>query len=161
MLNITSLQWKLGAGVLIGVVAVSVIALSYRHYTGLVDSKAELSAQVATLREDVAREKARADSFERAIDRWDQAAKDQAKALDDFTIAQREAGTYARELLDVLSKHDLGALAKRKPGLIENRINAGSADALRLLERATQGPAVDGGQGAAAAGAAASGARAR
>ncbi len=151
MLNLTSLQWKIGAGIIIGVATAAVIALSYRHYTGLVDAKAELSAQVATLREDVAREAARAESLERAVDRWDQAARAQARALDELTNAQREAGTYARELRDVLSKHDLGALAKRKPGLIENRINAGSADALRLLERATQGTAAGGGQGAATA----------
>lgn len=70
MLNLTSLQWKIGAGIIIGVATATVIALSYRHYTGLVDAKAELSAEVATLREDVAREKARAESLERAIDRW-------------------------------------------------------------------------------------------
>lgn len=155
MLNLTSLQWKIGAGIIIGVATVTVIALSYRHYIGLVDAKAELSAEVATLREDVAREKARAESLERVVDRWDQAARAQARALDELTNAQREAGTYARELRDVLSKHDLGALAKRKPGLIENRINAGSASAMRLLERASEGAAAGGGQGAATARAAA------
>lgn len=155
MLNLTSLQWKIGAGIIIGVATVTVIALSYRHYTGLVDAKAELSAEVATLREDVAREKARAKSLERAVDRWDQAARAQARALDELTNAQREASTYARELRDALSKHDLGALAKRKPGLIENRINAGSTSAMRLLERASEGAASGGGQGAAAAGPAA------
>lgn len=150
MLNLTGLQWKIGAGILIGVATVTVIALSYRHYTGLVDAKAELSAQVATLREDVAREKSRADALSSAVDRWDQAAREQARALDQLTTAQREAGTYARELRDVLSKHDLGALAKRKPGLIENRINAGTADALRLLERSTEGAATAERQGATA-----------
>ena len=150
MLNLTGLQWKIGAGVLIGVATVTVITLSYRHYTGLVDAKAELSAQVATLREDVARETSRADALGSVVDRWDQAAREQARALDQLTTAQREAGTYARELRDVLSKHDLGALAKRKPGLIENRINTGTADALRLLKRSTEGAAVAERQGAAA-----------
>ena len=130
------------------------VALSYRHYSGLVESNAQLTVQVATLKEDVSREKARADAFEKSIDRWDSAAKAQAKALEDLTTAQREAGAYSRELKDVLSKHDLGALAKRKPGLIERRVNDGSDRALRLLEQSTQAAAADGGQAAAAAGAA-------
>ena len=50
--------------------------------------------------------------------------------------------------------HDLGALAKRKPGLIERRVNDGSDRALRLLEQSTQAAAADGGQAASAAGAA-------
>ena len=82
------------------------------------------------------------------------AAKAQVKALEDLTTAQREAGAYSRELKDVLSKHDLGALAKRKPGLIERRVNDGSDRALRLLEQSTQAAAADGGQAASAAGAA-------
>lgn len=144
--------WKVGAGALIGVALVTVIALSYRHYTGLVDEKARLTGEVATLREDVSREKARADAFELTIDRWDAAARVQAQALSDLATAQRDAGSYTRELKDVLSTHDLGALAKRKPGLVERRINAGSDRALRLLERSTQGAADDGGKAATAHG---------
>lgn len=141
-------------GIAIGVAVAAAVALSYRHYSGLVESNAQLTGQVATLTEDVSREKARADAFEKSIDRWDSAAKAQVKALEDLTIAQREAGAYSRELKDVLSKHDLGVLAKRKPGLIERRINDGSDRALRLLEQSTQAAATDGGQAASAAGAA-------
>ena len=143
-------------GIAIGVVVAAVVALSYRHYSGLVESNAQLTGQVATLKEDVSREKARADAFEKTIDRWDSAAKAQVKALEDLATAQREAGAYSRELKDVLSKHDLGALAKRKPGLIERRVNDGSDRALRLLEQSTQAPAAGGGQAAPAARAAGS-----
>lgn len=145
---------KAYVGIAIGVAVTAAVALSYRHHSGLVESNAQLTGQVATLKEDVSREKARADAFEKSIDRWDSAAKVQAKALEDLTTAQRDAGAYSRELKDVLSKHDLGALAKRKPGLIERRVNDGSDRVLRLLEQATQAPAADGGQAAAAAGAA-------
>ena len=141
-------------GIAIGVAVAAAVALSYRHYSGLVESNAQLTGQVATLKEDVSREKARADAFEKSIDRWDSAAKAQVKALEDLTTAQREAGAYSRELKDVLSKHDLGALAKRKPGLIERRVNDGSDRALRLLEQSTQVPATGGDQAASAAGAA-------
>lgn len=149
-----NLGLKAYVGIAIGVAVTAAVALSYRHHSGLVESNARLAGQVATLKEDVSREKARADAFEKSIDRWDSAAKVQAKALEDLTTAQRDAGAYSRELKDVLSKHDLGALAKRKPGLIERRVNDGSDRVLRLLEQATQAPAADGGQAAAAAGAA-------
>lgn len=147
---------KAYVGIAIGVAVTAAVALSYRHYFGLVESNAQLTGQVAALKEDVSREKARADAFEKTIDRWDSAAKVQAKALEDLATAQREAGAYSRELKDVLSKHDLGALAKRKPGLIERRVNDGSDRALRLLEQSTQATATDGGQAAPAARAAGS-----
>lgn len=136
-----SLGYRIGIWALIGVALVSAITLSYRHYSGLVESKVTLSAQIATLNEDVAREKARADAYERSIDKWDEAAEVQAKALTDNTAAQREAGAYSRELKDVLSSHNLGALAKSKPGLIERRVNDGTARTFRLLEQSTESPA--------------------
>lgn len=142
------LGYKIGAGVLIGVVMVTAVALSYRHYTGLVDAKADLTAKVGTLEQDVAREKARADAFKLTIDKWDEAAAIQAKALDQFSTVQREAGETTRKLTDVISKHDLGALARSKPGLIQTRINAGTADAFRLLEQSTGGAPAGGAQAA-------------
>lgn len=142
------LGYKIGAGALIGVALVTAIALSYRHYTGLVDDKAELTARVGTLEQDVAREKARADAFKLTIDKWDEAAAVQADALDRFSNAQREAGETTRKLTDVLSKHDLGALARSKPGLIQTRINAGTADAFRLLEQSTGAAPAGGAQAA-------------
>lgn len=145
------LGYKIGAGALIGVALVTTIALSYRHYTGLVDAKAELTAKVGTLEQDVAREKARADAFKLTIDKWDEAAAAQADALDRFSNAQREAGETTRKLTDVLSKHDLGALARSKPGLIQTRINAGTADAFRLLEQSTGAAPAGGAQAAPAA----------
>lgn len=143
------LSMRAYVGIAIGVALVTAVALSYRHYSGLVESNALLTGQVSTLQGDVSREKARADAYERSIDRWDEAARVQAEALSELTTAQREAGAYSRELKDVLSKHDLGALAKRKPGLIERRVNDGSDRALRLLEQSTQAPAAGGGQAAA------------
>ncbi|ATS92228.1 hypothetical protein P9A53_gp45 [Xanthomonas phage vB_Xar_IVIA-DoCa6] len=145
------LGYKLGAGALIGVCLVTAIALSYRHYSGLVQDKVELTAQVATLEQGKAAEKARADALDKAIDKWDDAAKIQADALDRFSTVQRDAGETTRKLTDVLSKHDLGALARSKPGLIQSRVNAGTADAFRLLEQSTGGAAPGRGQAAPAA----------
>lgn len=150
-----AINWtKVGIWAAIVAASATAVFLGYRHYNGLVEAKVELSAQVSSLTADVAREKARADAFEKTIDKWDEAAETQREALTQFTKAQREASQYQRELKDVLSQHDLGALAKRKPGLIENRVNAGSARAMRLLESASEGATSDGGQAAPGTGAA-------
>ena len=55
---------KAYVGIAIGVAVTAAVALSYHHYSGLVESNAQLTGQVATLKEDVSREKARADAFE-------------------------------------------------------------------------------------------------
>jgi len=43
-------------------------------------------------------------------------------------------------LKDLLGKHDLGFLASKKPGLIQRRVNKGTANANRCLEIASGSP---------------------
>lgn len=142
-------------GAAIAVALVAVVAVSYSHYSSLVSDNARQSGEIAKLKEDVAREQGLVEGYRLTVDKWEAAAAIQAQALADFSNAQREAGVYQKALADVISKHDLGALAKRKPGLVENRVNAGSDRVNRLLESATgANPAVpSGAKGAASAGA--------
>lgn len=137
----TSITTKLIVGAVSGVLLAGLGTVLWRHYSGLVDAKAELSAKVTGLEADVSREKSRAEALELTIDRWDSAAGVQAKALDDLTRAQREAATVQRELKDVLSSHDLGKLAAAKPELVERRVNTGTDRAFRLLERSSEAAA--------------------
>jgi hypothetical protein len=155
-----TLKAKLIAGLIIGACAVTAVVLSYRHYDGLVQSKVDLTAKVGSLEDDVAREKARADGLKKTIDEWDQAADRQVEAQDDFSNAQRDAGTFSRGLKDAFSGEDLGAAARRDPGPAAARVNACTAAAFRLLEQSTAGvPAGGAGEAAAAACAAQAGAR--
>jgi hypothetical protein len=132
---------KVVVGLVLGVLSAAACAVLWQHYSGLIDAKVALTKQVKGLEDDVTREKARADAFEQANKRWSDASRAQAQALRDLEQAQRDAAKHSKELKDVLSQHDLGALAARKPGLIEDRINAGTARTLRVLERATEGSA--------------------
>ncbi len=59
--------------------------------------------------------------------------------LDSLTTAQVEANQTAKELNDVLSKHDLHKLSLAKPKLIQRRINSGTARVLRLFQCSTGG----------------------
>jgi hypothetical protein len=70
---------------------------------------------------------------------WAQSYEKFSNKLIEMTEVQKEATAQTRKLNDVLSRHNLHALALAKPGLIENRINAGSVDALCMFEFATGG----------------------
>lgn len=132
---------KIGIWTGIGVLVASVVTLSWLHYTSLIDAKVALSAQVKTLEQDLETEKATTAHYRDKVIAFNAAAMAQVKALEDFGKVQEASGSYDREVKDVQAKHDLGALASKKPGLIEARVNAGSARVLRMLEQATEPPA--------------------
>lgn len=130
-------MWKLGIWAAVAAALVAAVVVTYSHYSDLVATNAAQAGRIATLESDVAREQARVAAYKDTLTKWDAAATAQVKALEELSAAKREAGAYQKVLADVLSKHDLGALAKRKPGLIENRVNAGADRVNRLLESAT------------------------
>ena len=68
---------------------------------------------------------------------WKTALEGFQDNLDALTQVQREANAESRRLNDIFGQHDLRALAVARPGLIENRINAGTLDAYGMLERIT------------------------
>lgn len=132
-----SLWSRLALWGLLGVAVVTAVTLSWHHYTALVDSNVKLTSTVTELTQSVAAEKSRSEALAKAIASWDKAAESQAKALRQLSDVQQEATKQTRTLLNVLSTHNLGNLAAKKPGLIEKRVNAGSADTVRMFEQAS------------------------
>ena len=59
----------------------------------------------------------------------------QAESLSALAIEQQAIRKESLKVADIFSKHDLALLASKKPGLIQNRINAGTADVFAELER--------------------------
>jgi hypothetical protein len=121
-------------------VAVAVaLGMFYLHYTNV---KAELNAafaQVGALKVETEVQDATIQAqTNRLTDFVDAQAEFQA-TLNELTNAQVEANSTAKELNDVLSKHDLTRLSLAKPGLIERRINSGTAAVLSMFEHATSG----------------------
>lgn len=57
--------------------------------------------------------------------------------IESLSIAQNNARKELEVLNGKFRKHDLEALAKKKPGLIENRLNNGTRDTFRMLEKST------------------------
>ena len=74
-----------------------------------------------------------------AIARWKEAERRMQETLEELAKAQQDAAQYQKELNDVLSKHDLDRLSEGKPGMLERRINRGTARVLRMFEHATDG----------------------
>jgi hypothetical protein len=125
------------AGVL-GVSFATVGTVLWLHYSGLVDAKADLTAKAARLEEKLTAQTAVTSAREREADAWRQASQVQSRALELQATSQARAGEYLQEIRRVQSKHDLTALAKAKPALVEAHINAGTDRAFRLLERASR-----------------------
>lgn len=57
--------------------------------------------------------------------------------IESLNIAQNKARKELEVLNGKFRKHDLEKLAKKKPGLIENRLNNGTRDTFRMLEKST------------------------
>lgn len=72
-----------------------------------------------------------------AVDDWAEAQRNFEDTLQELQNASVEASEERRRLNGLLTRHDLTDLSQRRPGLIEPRINAGTADAYRMFECAT------------------------
>ena len=120
-------------------VLATAIAGAYWHYT-VVKGERDLALQqvgALTVANDVQR--TTIGNQEIAIDNWAQAQRNMQATLDALATAQVEANSTTRRLTDVLSRHDLHALSLAKPGLIERRINVGTADIFRMFESESGG----------------------
>lgn len=129
------------SGIKMAVLAALVVAMAgaYWHYT-VVKGERDLALQqvgALTIANEVQRSTIR--EQESAISNWAEAQARMQVTLNAMSKAQVEANSTARRLNDVLSKHNLHALSLAKPGLIERRINSGTANILRLFESESSG----------------------
>jgi len=122
---------------------VSVVGVGYAHYRNVLAERETALAERDMLVIQNAGLEASRDAF------MEQAEAARA-AMADMAYAAAEARQEVDDLNEKLRKHDLAALAKAKPGLIERRINRGTAGVLGMFERATA--AGYGGGGSPAAG---------
>lgn len=125
------------------VIALAVIAgaflTGYLYVTKLTEQIATQQAEIATLDVALKVEQEFSRQALTTIQEWEEAAREMNKTIEELARVQRSAASETRRLNDVFSKHNLEALATRKPSLVERAVNRGTADALRLLECATGG----------------------
>ena len=102
----------------------STIYGAYWYYT-------DTQNRLATLRESNAKLLVTKEINEKTIEQQKIQAEQNQKRLGELQASLQEAERYGDELRSTLNKHNLTALAIRKPGLIQNRINNASD---KLLE---------------------------
>ncbi len=124
---------KLAFAGIAAIAAVTIITLGYNHYTGLIESVNVLTKNNTELTNAVDEQDRTIAAQDEAIDEWKISQDNLIKRMDDIQIVAHDAAQETRRLNDIFSRHDLTDLARKRPGLIENRINAGTADAIRML----------------------------
>lgn len=94
-------------------------------------------AKISQLNQEVAVERAGKLSAEANL-RVERAEKEkQQQLLQTMAAASAEIRQEQEETIDLFANHDLKALAERKPGLIETRVNSGTQRVFDELERIT------------------------
>lgn len=111
----------------IGAVILTLIGSFYAYFKW---SQGEL----ATLRENNAKLETAVQIQEQTIKNLQADFRKQAEVLGEINEKFARSQEEARKLNDKLLKHDLGYLAEKKPGLVEDRINKASKDAARCFE---------------------------
>ncbi len=130
-----------GAGLKMALLVGLAVAIggAYWHYTVVKGERDLALQQVGALTTANEVQRFTIKDQEKAIENWAEAQARMQVTLDALATAQVEANSTARRLNDVLSKNDLHALSLAKPGLIERRINSGTATDLQLFESETGG----------------------
>jgi len=122
-----------------------IITLGYRHYTNLIESNAQLQASNAQLQLAIAIEQETSALKDSAILAWQLAAEEAQLEQERLARVAQQATAETRRLNAIFAEHDLTRLSLAKPGLIERRLNSGTARIGRMLECASQGGCVPGG----------------
>lgn len=118
-------------------IALTALVAAYWHYTVVKGERDTALQEVGALRAAKAVQDTTIKVQKEALDNWKAEAAQFQDTLNQMVKAQTEANETARKLNDVLSRHDLHALSLARPGLIERRINSGSADVLGLFYSVT------------------------
>lgn len=118
--------------------ALTVMGLLYWQNSSLREDNTALVSRAAGLETAVEIQKQTIADAVTAINAWKDQMAGFQQQLTDMAEVQEAASAETRRLNDVFAKHDLERLSLARPGLIENRINAGTADVLRMFEDATR-----------------------
>ena len=89
---------------------------------------------IATLQQNNAKLEGAVESQKAAIESMDENFTKQSKLVGDLQIKLSEAEDGYKKLASKLRRHDLEELSRAKPGLMEKRINKGTARLILELE---------------------------
>jgi uncharacterized coiled-coil protein SlyX len=116
-------------------IVISVVGYSYKMTT---ESKmAELQAQLQTQAGLITAFETREAEQVRTIEALQNNLQKTTEALNTMSTKNAEIEAEAQRYLSIFARHNLSKLAAAKPGLIETRINKGTLDVFRTIEKDT------------------------
>jgi hypothetical protein len=113
------------------------IFLAWRHYTGLINENSVLKVNSALLQTSLNSQKDTIEAQEKALGNWKKNQEETQALLNKALSVSQSANEEVKKLNAFFIKHDVVALAHKKPILLQDRINSGSNRARFLLECAT------------------------
>lgn len=108
------------------------LAFSWHNYT-------QLQNEMASLEQTITNQQAKILAQKQALTNWEKSQKQFLARISEQQKARVKAETAKDKTRDKFRKHSLGALARKKPGLIENRLNNGTAAITERLRDCTSG----------------------
>lgn len=120
-------------------VVLTIVGMLWLQNSSLRQDNQVLSENNGKLAVAVEEQKQTIQSAVSAISEWEAQMEQIQNTMDELAQVNRVASQEARRLDDVFARHDLGGLSLRKPDLIRDRINSGTAAMFELFERATNG----------------------
>lgn len=126
--------WKIAGLGIIALAVVTAVGLGYRHYNNLLLENQTLKANNVKLEVAVEQQQQTIARAQETIDSWAEAQRQFTARVQELTAVLETASAETKRLNDVFAQHNFGELAQRKPGLIQRRVNDGTARINRLLE---------------------------
>lgn len=121
---------------------VVIAGAGYGYHNVVVNQKeakiSRLEANTVTLKENAARLEAAFDVEKLAREKAEKNLQTQLKAVTELSAKNNEMQAEMDDYLSIFKRHDLTRLARAKPGLIEPRINNGTAQVFRDIEEASK-----------------------
>jgi len=119
-----------GLSMYMGIVLLVVLAGSAAYFKYSQD-------KLATANQEVAAQTARANSAEANLKFMQESIRKQQAAIQELAASSVQIRKEQEATIDIFAEHDLKALAERKPGLIERRVNAATERVFNELEEIT------------------------
>lgn len=114
----------------------------YAYHTTVVSQKdaviARLETNAVTLKENAVRLETAFESEKLSREKSEKNLQVQLQAVGALTEKNTEMQAEMDDYLSIFKRHNLTKLARVKPGLIEPRINNGTADVFRAIEEASK-----------------------
>lgn len=115
---------------LVAAVVMGALLLGYNHYNNML-------ADLMAVQSELSLKKVENTLLSEAKESWKLQAEVLSQAMTEMAETEAESEIEIERLTDVQRDHDIGVLAEGRPGLIERRVNRGTARIFRMFEDVT------------------------